>query len=56
MKKIQYSIWKKETNSAGGKAKNDAYEILRELDFEASYNPSDKSFVRIIQQILSIYA
>ncbi|MFQ9018896.1 MAG: hypothetical protein ACLR7G_15805 [[Clostridium] symbiosum] len=54
MKKIQYSIWKKETNSAGGKAKNDAYEILRELDFEASYNPSDKSFVRIIQQILSM--
>lgn len=54
MKLIQYSVWKKETNSAGGKAKNDAFDIAAAYGFEASYNPSEKRILRVIQQILSM--
>lgn len=54
MKLIQYSVWKKETNSASGKAKNDAFDIASDYGFEASYNPSEKRIIRIIQQILSM--
>ncbi|WP_448863439.1 hypothetical protein [Clostridium sp.] len=54
MKLIQYSVWKKETNSAGGKAKNDAFDIASTYGFEASYNPSEKRIIRVIQQICSM--
>ena len=54
MKKLQYAVWKKETNNAGGKAKNDAFDITEKLGFEASYKPSEKRAIRIIQQYLSM--
>lgn len=54
MKMIQYSVWKKETNNAGGKAKNDAYDIAEKLGFEASYHPVDKRVIRVIQQYASM--
>lgn len=54
MEKIQYSVWKKETNSAGGKAKNDVYDIMIKLGFESSYNPSKIRIIRIFQQLLSL--
>lgn len=54
MKKIQYAVWKKETNNAGGKAKNDAFDIAEQMGFEASYNPSEKRIIRVVQQYLSM--
>lgn len=54
MRLIQYSVWKKETNNAAGKAKNDAFDIALDCGFEASYNPSNKRFIRIIQQFFSM--
>ena len=54
MRKVQYAVWKKETNNAGGKAKNDAFDILYRMGFEPSYKPSDKRAVRIVQQLLSM--
>lgn len=54
MKKIQYSVYRKETGNAGGKAKNDASDILKELGYEQSYEPSKYQKVRILQQFLSL--
>lgn len=54
MKKIQYAVWKKETNNAGGKAKNDAYDIAEKLGFEASYMPSEMRLIRVFQQYMSM--
>ena len=54
MKKIQYSVWKKETNDAGGKAKNDAFDIALRLGFWPSYYPSEKRPVRVLQQLISM--
>lgn len=54
MKLLQYSVWKKETNTAGGKAKNDAYDIALEMGFAPSYKPSDKRPIRVLQQIFSM--
>lgn len=54
MRLIQYSVWKKETNSAGGKAKNDAYDVALEYGFLPSYNPSNKRLIRVLQQLLSM--
>lgn len=54
MKKIQYSVYKRETGSAGGKAKNDAFDILLDNGFIPSYVPSDKRSIRVIQQIFSL--
>ena len=54
MKKIQYSVYKRETGNAGGKAKNDAYDILLNIGYMPSYVPSNKRTIRIIQQILSL--
>ena len=54
MKKVQYSIYKKDTGDAGGKAKNDVYDILLRNGFSPSYIPSDRRIIRIIQQLLSI--
>ncbi len=55
MKKIQYAVWKKETNNAGGKAKNDAFDIAEQLGFEASYYPSEKRAIRVLQQFFSLH-
>ncbi len=54
MEKIQYSIWKKETGNAGGKAKNDAFDIISELGFKPSYYPTSTRIIRIFQQIFSL--
>lgn len=54
MKKIQYSVYKHETGSAGGKAKNDAFDCLLSSGFTPSYVPSNNRKIRIIQQMLSI--
>ncbi len=54
MKRIQYSVWKKETNNAGGKAKNDAFDIALGLDFAPSYKPSEQRIIRVAQQYLSM--
>ena len=55
MRKIQYAVWKKETNNAGGKAKNDAYYIAEKLGFEASYRPSEARLIRVCQQYMSMH-
>lgn len=54
MEKLQYSVYKQETGSAGGKAKNDAFDTLLKNGFKPSYKPSDKRYIRIIQQLLSL--
>lgn len=54
-KKIQYSVWKKEANSAGGKAKNDAFDIALNCGFMPSYKPSNNRTIRGIQQLLSLH-
>ena len=54
MRKLQYSVFKKETGNAGGKAKNDAFDILLENGFQPTYKPSNKRFIRILQQFLSL--
>ena len=54
MKKIQYSVYKRETGNAGGKAKNDAFDILLNAEFVPSYFPSDNRRIRVLQQILSL--
>ena len=53
--KMQYSVWKKETNSAGGKAKNDAFDIAFDCGFMPSYKPADNCTIRGIQQLLSLH-
>lgn len=54
MSKIQYSVYKQETGSAGGKAKNDCYDILCSCGFKPSYVQSDSRIIRILKQIISI--
>jgi len=54
MKKLQYSVYRQETGSAGGKAKNDAFDILLKNGFTPSYKPSHKRSIRIVQQYLSL--
>lgn len=56
MKRIQYSVYRRETGSAGGKAKNDIFDILSEEGFEPSYTPSNNRYIRVAQQIKSIIA
>lgn len=55
MKKIQYTIYKRETGNASGKAKSDAFEIAKRAGFASSYNPSSNRPVRILQQYLSLH-
>ena len=38
MRKLQYSVYKQETGSAGGKAKNDAFDILLANGFARPIN------------------
>lgn len=54
MEKIQYTVYKQETGSAGGKAKNDAFDILLECGFVPSYKQADNRIIRIIKQFYSI--
>ncbi|MCR5836217.1 MAG: hypothetical protein K6G88_06915 [Lachnospiraceae bacterium] len=54
MRKIQYTVYKQETGSAGGKAKNDCYDILLKCGFLPSYRSSDNRTIRIIRQYISI--
>lgn len=54
MKKIQYSVYKRETNDASGKAKKDAYYILREEGYEDLYKPSEIKYIRVLQQYISL--
>lgn len=54
MKKIQYSVYRRETGSAGGKAKNDVGDILSEIGYEESYIPSNNQKIRVIQQFISL--
>lgn len=55
MKKIQYSIARRETGNASGKAKRDAYNIALRMGYEPSYNPSSVQSIRVIQQFLTIF-
>lgn len=54
MTKTQYSVYRRETGTAGGKAKNDCYDILLECGFLPTYRPADSRFLRIISQWISI--
>ena len=54
LKKIQYSVYRRETGNAGGKAKNDVMDILEKEGFSYSYKPSKYRPIRIIQQLLSM--
>jgi hypothetical protein len=54
MRKLQHAIYKRETGSAGGKAKNDAFDIMEQCGFEPTYHPSSYRQLRILQQIYSI--
>lgn len=54
MKKVQYSIYRQETGSAGGKAKNDCSDILKTCGYALSYRPSDNRKIRIAQQVISM--
>ena len=54
MKKIQYSVYKRDTGNAGGKAKNDAFDILLRMGFKPSYKPSNFRAIRVIQQYFSL--
>ena len=54
MKKVQFAVYKKETGSAGGKAKNDCFDILSEMGFTPSYKPSKFRTLRIIAQFITI--
>ena len=54
MRKIQYSVWRKETGNAGGKAKNDAFDIAIKKGYEESYKPSSIRTFRVIQQYFSL--
>lgn len=55
MKRIQYSVYRRETGNAGGKAKNDVYDILLKEGFLPSYNPSKYQYIRVFQQLVSIF-
>lgn len=52
MEKMQYSIFRRDTQNASGKAKWDAADILLELGFSELYRPSRYRVVRVIQQLV----
>lgn len=54
MKKIQYTIYTRETGNASGKAKKDCLETLEELGFCQLYNPSSIRFIRVLQQFVAL--
>lgn len=55
MKKIQYSIYKRDTGNASGKAKKDCMETLERMGFSHLYNPSDVRLLRVIQQFAALF-
>ena len=54
MKKIQYTIYKRDTGNASGKAKKDCLEILERLGFTHLYKPSRVRVVRVVQQFVAL--
>lgn len=54
MKKIQYSIYKRDTGNASGKAKKDCLEIMEKMGFSHLYEPSNIQGIRVIQQFFSL--
>lgn len=54
MQKIQYSVYKRETGNAAGKAESDCYDILCECGYSPSYKTSDQKWIRFIRQYFSI--
>lgn len=54
MQKIQYSIYKRETGNASGKAKRDCSQTLEKMGFKHLYSPSANQKIRIIQQMLAL--
>lgn len=54
MKRLQYSIYRRETGNASGKAKKDAFDIALRMGFTPHYNPSSRQFIRIFQQIVRL--
>lgn len=54
MKKIQYSVYKRDTGNASGKAKKDCLETLERMGFEHLYHPSDTQTIRVLQQFVSL--
>ncbi len=52
MKKVQYSVFRRDTRNASGKAKWDASDILLNMDFTELYEPSSERFVRVMQQLV----
>lgn len=51
MRKIQYSVFRRDTRSASGKAKWDASDILLDMGFEELYSPSKHRPLRVAQQL-----
>ena len=51
---VQYSVFRRDTRNASGKAKYDVSDILSRLGFAPMYTPSDKRALRIVQQWASI--
>lgn len=54
MKRIQYTVYKRDTGNASGKAKRDCLETLERLGFTHLYKPSDMQVIRVIQQFVSL--
>ncbi len=54
MRKIQYTIYKRDTGNAGGKAKKDCLETLERLGFTHLYKPSDTQVIRVLQQFIAL--
>lgn len=52
MKKIQYSVFRRDTRNASGKAKWDASDILLGMGFGELYEPSNRRLVRVAQQLV----
>lgn len=52
MDKIQYSVFRRDTRSAAGKAKWDASDILLQMGFRELYRPSSMRAIRVAQQLV----
>ena len=50
----QYNIFKRETNSAGGKAKNDVSQVLFDEGIKDLYIPSKFRLIRLLQQLCGV--
>lgn len=54
MKHIQYNVVERDTKNASGKAKKDVDVILSRNGYKKLYKPSDKRWLRVIQQVIGI--